>query len=57
MNLIFTKLPEPQIEKGGNYVTKEKRLVEGVLHKLEVESIAFIYVAELEQNRMILDVH
>ena len=28
MNLIFTKLPEPQIEAGGNYVTEEKRLVQ-----------------------------
>ena len=24
MDLIFTKLPEPQIEAGGNYITEEK---------------------------------
>ena len=41
MNLIFTKLPEPQFEAGENYVTEEKRLVQGVLNKLELESIDF----------------
>ena len=41
MNLIFTKLPEAQIEEGGNYVVKEKRLVEGVLNKLELERLDF----------------
>ena len=41
MNLIFTKLPEPQIEEGGNYVIKEMRLVEGLLNKLELESLDF----------------
>ena len=41
MNLIFTKLPEPQIEAGGNYVTEERRLVQGVLNKLELESLDF----------------
>ena len=40
-NLIFTKLSEPQIETGENYVTEEKRLVQGVLNKLELESIDF----------------
>ena len=41
MNLIFTKLSEPQIEAGGNYVTEERRLVQGVLNKLELESLDF----------------
>ena len=41
MNLIFTKLPEPQIEAGGNYVTEEQRLVQGVLNKLELENLDF----------------
>ena len=41
MNLIFTKLPEPQIEAGGKYVTEEKRLVQGVLNKLELENLDF----------------
>ena len=41
MNLIFTKLSEPQIEEGGNYVTEERRLVQGVLNKLELESLDF----------------
>ena len=41
MNLIFTKLPEPKIEECGNYVTEEKRLVQGVFNKLELESLDF----------------
>ena len=48
MNLIFTKLPESQIEAGGNYVTEERRFVQGVLNKLELESLDCDYVAELE---------
>ena len=39
--LIFTKLSEPQIEAGGNYVTEERSLVQGVLNKLELESLDF----------------
>ena len=38
INVIFTKLPEPQIEEGGNYVIEEKTLVEVVL---ELESLDF----------------
>ena len=30
-----------QIEAGGNYVTEENRLVQGVLNKLELESLDF----------------
>ena len=41
MNLIFNKLPEPQIEEGGNYVIKEETLVKWVLNKLELEILNF----------------
>ena len=39
MSLIFTKFPGHQIEACGNHVTEEKRLVEGLLNKRELESI------------------
>ena len=39
MNLNFTKLPEPQIEQSGKYVTEERRLTEGVLNKMNLESL------------------
>ena len=41
INFIFTKLPEPRIEVGGTYVTKEKRFIDGVFNKLKLESLYF----------------
>ena len=50
MNLIFTKLLEPQIESGRNYVTEEKRLVQGVLNKLELESLDLDICGRIKKN-------
>ena len=57
MNLIFTKFPLSQIEEGGNYIKEDKILVEGVLNKLELESLDFYKCGRIGIHIIILDIH